>query len=287
MRIFFVALVLTFGFTAPALSIPPSPAGGGYLTIYEAGDYAFVPYRLDFDFKLGKNGFTVELWFYLKRPVKEFNKATGEAGESWALVYKAESYSLALISYGVRVRIEGPGAIQSWGFLISRTSPTPINQWHYIAIMFDEQYLQEVANDFLKGNLGGFRGFVNTPSPLCIGGAQHRLVGIDRGQGEGGKGPPSTSFIEGLIDEVRISNIVRYPRENLNQHFWEDTIQVPNARFEPDEHTVVLWHFDGWGQEERLMDSSGNGHHLTYHGKYLDVHPRGKLATTWGEIKRR
>lgn len=284
MRVLLVVLHLllfTLACVARATAIPASPAGGGYLTIYEAGDYAFVPDRLDFDFKLGKNGFTVELWFYLKRPMKEFNNETREAGEMWALVYKAGSYEIGLISHEVRMRMKGPGHSRAWGFPITREGFMPVNQWHYIAIMFDEEYLQEVANAFLQGSLGGFKGFTNTPSPLCIGGTQDSLVGIDPGRGAGG------TFFEGVIDEVRISNIVRYPRENLNQHFWEDTIQVPNTPFEPDEHTVALWHFDGWGQAERLMDSSGNGHHLTYHGKYLDVRPRGKLATTWGKIKSR
>ena len=286
MRVLLVVLLFTLACVARATAIPASPAGGGYLTIYEAGDYAFVPDRLDFDFKLGKNGFTVELWFYLKRPMKEFNNETGEAGEIWALVYKAGSYEIGLISHRVLMRMKGPGYSILTGFSISRDGSVPVNQWHYVAIMFDEEYLQEVANDFLQGSLGGFRGFTNTSSHLCIGGARDPVLGIDPGP-RGGGGPPSTTFFEGVIDEVRISNIVRYPRENLNQHFWEDTIQVPNARFEPDEHTVALWHFDGWGQAERLMDSSGNGHHLTYHGKYLDVRPRGKLATTWGKIKSR
>ena len=59
----------------------------------------------------------------------------------------------------------------------------------------------------------------------------------------------STTITNGIIDEVRISNIARY---------MEDF--TPERRFEPDEHTLALYHFDE-GEGETLVDSSGNGHH--------------------------
>ena len=55
-------------------------------------------------------------------------------------------------------------------------------------------------------------------------------------------------YFEGKIDEVRISNIVRYTKD-----------YQPQARFEPDEQTVALYHFDE-GQGDVLKDSSGHGH---------------------------
>ena len=53
----------------------------------------------------------------------------------------------------------------------------------------------------------------------------------------------------GTIDEVRISNIARYTKDF-----------TPQRRFEPDEHTIALYHFDE-GEGDVLHDSSGNGHH--------------------------
>ena len=44
---------------------------------------------------------------------------------------------------------------------------------------------------------------------------------------------PFQSFFHGIIDEVRFSNIARY-KEDF----------VPEQRFEPDEHTMALYHFD-------------------------------------------
>ena len=55
-------------------------------------------------------------------------------------------------------------------------------------------------------------------------------------------------FFHGIIDEVRISNIARYTEDF-----------TPQRRFEPDEHTMALYHFDE-GSGDVLKDSSGNGH---------------------------
>ncbi len=60
---------------------------------------------------------------------------------------------------------------------------------------------------------------------------------------------------EGTIDEVRISSVPRY-----DQDF------APEKRFEPDEQTVALYHFDE-GDGITAKDSSGNKHH----GKIQDA----------------
>ncbi len=53
----------------------------------------------------------------------------------------------------------------------------------------------------------------------------------------------------GVIDEVRISNVARY-----NDNF------TPASRFRSDKDTMALYHFDE-GQGEIVHDASGNGHH--------------------------
>lgn len=59
---------------------------------------------------------------------------------------------------------------------------------------------------------------------------------------------------EGQIDEVRISEGIRYPKEF-----------TPVRRFDADERTLALYHFDE-GQGNTVKDSSGNG----YHARILD-----------------
>lgn len=64
----------------------------------------------------------------------------------------------------------------------------------------------------------------------------------------------SVWFFDGIIDEVRISNVARYSEDF-----------TPAKRFENDEHTLALYHFDE-GSGDVLKDSSGNGHHGTIKG---------------------
>ena len=56
-----------------------------------------------------------------------------------------------------------------------------------------------------------------------------------------------------IIDEIRISQAARYT-ENFQ----------PVKRFEPDEYTLALYHLDE-GTGDKLVDSSGHGHHGTIH----------------------
>jgi hypothetical protein len=67
----------------------------------------------------------------------------------------------------------------------------------------------------------------------------------------GGRIHGSNSFgaFKGQIDEVRISNTTRYT-DNF----------TPSRRYDSDEHTLALYHFDE-GSGDVLKDSSGNGHH--------------------------
>lgn len=60
--------------------------------------------------------------------------------------------------------------------------------------------------------------------------------------------PTSNHSFRGIIDEVRLSSIVRYT-ENF----------TPEKRLKTDEHTMGLYHFDEVGSNV-LKDSSGNGH---------------------------
>ena len=66
--------------------------------------------------------------------------------------------------------------------------------------------------------------------------------------GHAGNAEAEGLHFHGIIDEVRISNIARYTEDF-----------IPQRRFEPDEHTMALYHFDE-GSGDVLHDSSGNGH---------------------------
>lgn len=68
------------------------------------------------------------------------------------------------------------------------------------------------------------------------------------GSFEGVPGGKLASF-QGRMTEIRFSTSVRYT-----------TNFTPSVRFEPDVHTLALYHCDE-GKGDMLMDSSGNNHH--------------------------
>jgi hypothetical protein len=61
-------------------------------------------------------------------------------------------------------------------------------------------------------------------------------------------------FFKGRIEELRLSTHVLYTEDF-----------TPQDRFEADEHTLALYHFDE-GQGDVLKDFSGNGHHGKIYG---------------------
>lgn len=71
-------------------------------------------------------------------------------------------------------------------------------------------------------------------------------------------------YFNGMIDEVRVSNTVRYT----------DNFTPPTAPFDPDSNTTLLYHFDENGTDPRkagvAVDASGNGNDGTISGaKYV------------------
>ena len=264
----------------PVFAVPPSPAGGGWLEIFQEGDYASVEDSDDFDVNLARKEFTIEMWVYFKRPPQP-GSLKGQLRERWAVIYKEGSYELELFpeAFNIDFEVSPPRLGGLWGFHLDE-GLLSVNQWNYIAMVVDGNSVQRIVNGDLRGlakrhNKAGLPLFDDSDSPLCIGG------GHDPNIWEGL--PTWKVFTGGLIDEVRISDIARYPKEKINNRLWRDVVDIPEVPFEPDEHTLALWHFDGRGSQ-RLRDASGNGHHLGYSA--YGIEPSGKLPVLWGQIKR-
>lgn len=287
MRYFFFVLYFSLCFYFHAYSVPPSPAGGGYFQIYSERDHTFVSNHENFDINLQKNGFTIEMWIYLKRPLKRLNRAAAQGTEKWNLIEKDNSYRLQFTNGTPNFTFTHP---RIGDIALVPQGNVPLNEWHYIAVTLSNSYIQQAVNTQLWGTtlhgINDLLAFRTSESPLQIGGGGETIIGAILGPFDGK--PVLTNFTGGLIDEIRISNIIRYPKKKLDQEAWRDTILVPTGPFEPDEHTVALWHFDFDGLPgSKWRDVSGNDHHLTYQGEYLGVEPNQKLSIIWGELKRR
>ena len=288
MRILFFLLPLAVCLLMSASAVPPSPAGGGALRIYERGDHVYVLDHPDFDVNLQANGFTLEMWIYLERPLQERVDMMAQPLEFWSLLHKDGSYKWEMY----------PGGSPGFSFFHNRQRERigfglqeglPLYEWHYIAVTLSRTYRQAIINNQLRGVRTNLLRFDDTDAPLRIGGGREPLLGATPGPFF--EKPIHTNFTAGRIDAVRISNIVRYPQVGIAakkvNETWQDTIEMPTGRFQPDPHTVALWHFDFHAGTWKWRDASGNGHHLTYKGNYLTVRPRRKLATTWAALKER
>ena len=240
---------------------PPSPAGGGMLKLDENHDFvatveAWVPNE---QFK----GLTAEAWIYFQEPPAP--------STFWSIIGQEGRFNLVIHGNG--------GTLGAWGYdedanggpIVAGGTPLPKGEWVHVTAIYDAS-----AGKGFNGKGGNWccpgGHLIKSDKPFRIGGIIFQDPEQVRFGGENVK-------LRGYIDEVRISNVVRYVGPE-----WE----VPKGRFEVDKHTISLWHFDEETGFNRFKDTSGNGHHLWRNGVIggLAVEAERKLTTTWGQLKR-
>ena len=285
----FILFFTLLPFYSMARDVPESPAGGGCLDL-RGGRHGYY-YAEDtdncFDSALLKNGITIEFWFCPARLT--------ERGEWWNLVAKPSLgyeciYQILIQHFLGREGEEWMWLSRdgnSWGIwdIASGKDYEPtwyhvVLQGHGIEIGFSGRGFSGIVfiDGISKGSLGGSssRFVFNSDHPLYVGGlpagAQMCLhIGEDYV-------PSSVTTFDGLIDELRISNVERYDYKAPGEK-----IKI-KERFQPDEHTVALWHFDEGPGTLRYEDASGNGHTLFAAGQ-LEVTQKRKTPILWGAIK--
>ena len=259
-RQIFICFCLFVLIALSANAFPPaSPAGGGMLRLDEKHDFVATvkPWFPDEEFE----GLTAEAWIYFEEPplLLFFWTIIGQEGR-FGLVLHGNSRSLGAWGYH-----EGADS-----GLIAGSTPVPKGEWVHVTAIYDAS-----AGEGFNGKGGNWccpgGHLIKSDKPLRIGGIVPQDPERSHFVGENVK-------FQGYIDEVRISNVVRYDGPE-----WE----VPKGKFEVDEHTISLWHFDEAPELSRFTDTSGNGHHLWRNGVIdgLAVEAEKKLATTWGKLK--
>ena len=118
-----------------------------------------------------------------------------------------------------------------------------LNQWNHVAVMFDAsaQHFTISINGILSSSPVSF-----TAGTFCSDPADQYKFTV------GGNYWGDTDTFQGRIDEVRISDNVRY-----------NTDFTPLNYFIPDANTKGLWHFEESSGSTSFSDSSGNGNTLT------------------------
>jgi len=170
--------------------------------------------------------FTVEAWIY----VKSFG----------GFIATDDGYGLGTVSrqegepQGIRFTVKGEEVIHS---IMITDANFFENEWHHVVGIFDNE-----ANKLAVGYDGEILwsnedttafNLVNTDSPLYVGSSYS-----------------VTGFFNGAIDQLRISDTVRYPSGSSSY--------VPVATFTPDEHTRALWYYDEAAGSTSFSDVSGN-----------------------------
>ena len=254
----FIFLIL-IPLSAKALP-PPSPAGGGMLKLDEKHDFVATTKAWFPDEQF--DGLTAEAWIYFEEPPDLF--------DFWSIIGQEGRFGLVL--HG---KFDTLGA---WGYhegadsgLIIGGTPVPKGEWVHVTAIYDAG-----AGTGFNGKGGNWccpgGHLIKSDKILRIGGIVPQDLNRSHFVGDNVK-------LQGYIDEVRISNVVRYKGPE-----WK----VPKGKFKVDKHTISLWHFDEEAGFSRFKDASGNGHHLWRSGAIggLTVKVQGKLTTTWGQLKR-
>ena len=260
--------------------------------------YLYADYPGVFDDAEGE-GITIEAWIYLTDRPKDGNYRFTSEGR-WIVLGKPGSYHVAITGrdLGSPAERDAPEGFTRINFAIERARENswgaastglpivpedfPLRRWvhfaHQIVVNQDD-----IHNILFYGTVPSYDGknwsgdrrrlMGRSNTPLVIGGPAPVTLN-NRWEWD-----QRFESMKGYIDEVRISKGASYGDEiGAEIH--------PRRRFRADGRTIALWHFDEGPGAHFYRDSSGNDYHL-FPGGSLAVESHGKLATTWGSLKRR
>lgn len=222
-----VVCVCAFSSTADAAQQALSLSGG-------PENFFAVPDNDSLDKNLG-SAFTAEAW--VNPAVNVADEATHPLNE-FMILNKEDSYEIAIRNNDVAAEATFQAAIRvnggSWDWTYGEPAGTvPANTWTHVAATFDGLVIRLFVNGKMEHSVewpgpDGAKGVIDWEGGTSAGNSTLKI-------GRRGRGGETHSFYVGLIDEVRISKVVRYT---------EAGFEVPKKRFTPDADTVALYHFD-------------------------------------------
>ena len=176
---------------------------------------------------------TIEAWInFTEWPVfPTIDHIMSKSGAYALSIYEEDptGFKYRGLDFGFHGTYQGGGVV--FGFLHWEASGPLWNPgWHHIAGVIAKSpihvslYLDgwRIENSYPPFD----ESIINSDSPLTVG-----------------------DFLQGYIDEMRISTIARYTG---------DSYVIPSSPFTPDEHTRGLWHFDEPGGSTEFHDVSGH-----------------------------
>lgn len=244
------------GATLALLAVVSGPAWGNSALEFFAdpADSAIAPDSDSLD--IAGSAFTMEAWIF----------PTGAQNGDGIIINKEDSYEMAL-----RAGDSFMFAIQAGAWDWFGGGKPTMNEWHHVAVTYDGTLTQ--------GWIDGQEAPAGTQANNVDLGPSDAPFQIGRRVCCG-----TTPFL-GIIDEVRVSDVVRYT----------SNFALPTAEFATDANTVVLWHLNE-GSGGAVADASTNGNDGQLEGapRWTDGAPislgtavdvRDKLAVTWGALR--
>ena len=136
--------------------------------------------------------------------------------------------------------------VNNWSNVSDTGGPLPLNTWTHIAVCINRSgYYNDVVTFFVNGQFMSShetaRSGINDSEPLWML-SNHNA--------------DAWAQWEGKVDELRISSVIRYTKDPVAVPEHENFLQP----FQPDEYTLVLWHFDNQPGDTMILDSTPYGH---------------------------
>jgi len=208
--------------------------------------YFAAPDHRSLDGDLG-TAFTVEAWV----------KPAINTGENMIL-NKEDAYEIAVKDETFQTAVQPKGGAWEWW---NSEENVPVDKWTHVAVTWNGSTIRTFVNGkFLKAF--DKPGILNdSPDTFKVG---RRTRGGD-----------THSIFTGLVDEVRISKVVRYT---------EAGYPLPKSAFLPDGDTVALYHFDE-AVNGVVNDASGFANHGTLISKAVLVPADTPITTTTAPVE--
>ena len=203
-------------------------------------DYVELPTVKDF----GTEPFTVEMCLTIN-------------GEESTTLFSSSAVMIELgwleeDAYWVRASLSKGFGIGHWATWQINRLKLSSDQRHHLAFTFDGEHAQVFLNGILASDeMSFYQHDKSIDSPLPSDAIQpvSRHPDLPTTIGRNIRPDSNDDFFNGTVDELRISTSARYTGDF-----------TPVDRFEADDDTLALYHFDE-GKGDVLHDSSGNGHH--------------------------
>ena len=207
------------------------------------GDYLSVASSTDFDF--GTGDFTLEMWCNSSNLLTTTHVYLLDMNDGTSRIAIASNIAS---SNGIWLGT-GWNNITDWAF--------PTDEWFHIAVCRQSGTGRAYLNGVLKSSVSSFT--------TNFGGTWTTHIGDKYDNG-------ANAELEGYLDEIRLSNIARYP---------DGTTFTPSTTaFTSDANTKLLIHSNTTMGSTTFTDSSSGAHTITANGDIMNVAP--KIGTGMG-----